>query len=455
MRKLYAWVFMFAVLMSGCAASAETAAPVTSEDPSAEMFTERELDYGYEETAAVIELKDKSVTIDSEGTYIIRGSLQDGSLIVDADKSQKIQLVLDGVNINSESSAAIYVKQADKVFITLAEGSENILSNGGSFGNIDENNIDGVIFSKDDLCINGTGSLKINSPADHGIVCKDSLAISGGSFDIEAASHAVSCKEDISITGATFVLNSGKDGIHAENSDDSSLASIYIESGEFVIKAAGDGISAAAGLNIAGGSFNIVSGGGSAEAEQKASEQMPNGFMGGGKRGFGGPGGGPGFPMEEVPAAETEDTVSTKGIKAGGELVISGGQFVIDSADDGLHSNSSINIKGGDFKISTGDDGFHADDTLTIAAGTISIEKSYEGLEALHLLLSGGNITLNASDDGLNAAGGTDQSGMGGRGQDRFGPPGMSMNSEGTIVISGGTLYIKAEGDGIDANGSL
>ena len=150
-----------------------------------------------------------------------------------------------------------------------------------------------------------------------------------------------------------------------------------------------------------------------------------------------------------------------KGIKAAGDMHITSGSFTIDSADDAVHSNTSITVNGGNFAIATGDDAFHADETLTVNAGTINITESYEGLEALHVYVQGGDITLVASDDGLNAAGGTDSSGTTGGRDGMFGGGpggiggGMSSSSNGSITISDGTLYINASGDGIDANGTL
>jgi len=161
-----------------------------------------------------------------------------------------------------------------------------------------------------------------------------------------------------------------------------------------------------------------------------------------------------------VPEA-AEDSTSLKGIKAGGDLTITGGAFSMDTADDAVHSNANITVSGGTFSIASGDDGFHADDTLTVNDGVIDISKSYEGLEGLHVLVSGGKVSLVASDDGINAAGGMDSSGTGGvRGGDRFGGMGrpggmMGGASNGSILISGGDLYVQASGDGIDANGTL
>ena len=150
-----------------------------------------------DEKAAVV--SGSTVTITDEGCYILSGNLTDGRLIIDAEKSDKIQLVLNGVTLCSESSAAIYVKQADKVFLTTAEGTENTLSNGGSYTAIDENAIDAVIFSKDDLTLNGEGKLTIRAEAGHGIVSKDSLAVTSGVYEITAAEDGMSGKDGVGI----------------------------------------------------------------------------------------------------------------------------------------------------------------------------------------------------------------------------------------------------------------
>ncbi|MBO5403026.1 MAG: carbohydrate-binding domain-containing protein, partial [Clostridia bacterium] len=149
----------------------------------------------------------------------------------------------------------------------------------------------------------------------------------------------------------------------------------------------------------------------------------------------------------------SEESTSIKGLKSAGGMLIEGGTFKLNTADDSVHSNLSVTVNGGTFDISAGDDAFHADEALTVNTGTINITDSYEGLEALNVTVNGGDINVVASDDGINAAGGTDSSGMGGvrPGGDMFG----GANSKGSIVISGGNIYINASGDGIDANGTL
>lgn len=498
-KSLLALVIILALLLSGCSAqnsggaentssadNGQTSAvseTVTAAVDTSDMFTDRDLTADYDESeAALIQLNGDSATCDSdavqidggtvtiidEGTYILTGTLNDGMIIVNVEETDKPQLVLDGVTITSKTSAPVYIQEADKVVITLAEGSENTLSNGGTFTSIDDNNIDGAIFSKADLSFNGSGSLSVTSPVGHGIVCKDDLVFAGGSYNISSASHGIDANDSVRTTVSDLTIVSGKDGIHAENTDDTSLGFVYVYDGSFNIEAEGDGISAGASMQIENGEFSIVTGGGSANAAQQTSDAWGQFGGPGGRGGMGGMGGGERTQGGQAPdvsksvdsvaltSSETEDTsTSIKGLKATGNLVINGGVFTVDSADDSVHSNASISVNGGSFEISSGDDGFHADATLTVTAGTINISESYEGIEGLHVEIKGGDISLTASNDGLNAAGGTDQSGFGGqRGDENFGG-GMGSSSGGSITISGGNLNIHASGDGLDANGTL
>lgn len=454
--------------------------PTVQTVDAGELFSQRDLEGSYtQEGSAVITLEGdtarcdsnaviidgSTVTITDEGTYILRGSLDDGMVVVNTDKANKVQLVLEGARVHSEKSAAIYVLQADKVFITLAEGTENDLSNGGSFEAIDDNNIDAVIFSKEDLTLNGGGSLAITSPGGHGIVSKDELTVTGGSYHIQSASHGLDGKDSVCIAWADMDITAGKDGIHGENDEDTSLGYVYIENGSFVITSEGDGISAGAWMQLLDGSYTITTGGGSENAQTQVSDQW--GMMGGGMPGMGGGmGGRPGGRGEPFPQAgdfqaiapesgtQTEDAESIKAIKAGGALTVSGGSFTINAADDAIHSNAELTVSGGSFFIATGDDGFHADGALTMSGGSVDITQSYEGLEGMSVTVSAGDIRVVSTDDGINAAGGTDQSGFGGhRGGDMFMSSGDTTQYY--IEISGGTVYINASGDGIDSNGSL
>ena len=484
-----------------------------------DMFTDRDLDVGYEESDSVkISLSDDSttvssgssdnsstddtvdgvtvdgnvITITSGGTYIISGTLTEGQLVVDAD-DEKVQLVLDNADITCATSAAIYVKSAGKTFITLAEGSENILMNTAEFEAIDDNNIDAVIFSKDDLALNGSGTLTINSENGHGIVSKDDLKITGGTYNITAASHALSGKDSVRIAAGTFNLVCGKDGIHSENADDSSKGYVYIAGGEFTIDSTGDGIDASNIVQIDDGTFDITAGGGVENSTKTHEDNM-----------MGGPGGGKGPQMGEAPsekpsgeapqgdpgnnssensgsdnsssdretppekpdsntnqAAGTEqsesdtsdsDSASTKGIKADGRLYINGGTFTINSADDSVHSNSAVTINDGTYTLTTGDDGVHSGEAVEINGGTITISESYEGLEGLTVTINDGDIDITSSDDGINAAGGTEEMGFGRMGNDRTE---NTSTDEMWMEINGGYIHVLAGGDGIDSNGDI
>lgn len=424
----------------------------------ADMFTDRDWETSYDKSGSVhiqlngtsatassdsVKISGTTITITEDTTHVISGTLDNGMIVVEADETAKLQIVLNGVNISSETSAALYIISADKVFVTLADGTENTLSNGGSFEAIDENNIDGAVFSKQDLTFNGAGSLTVTSPSAHGIVCKDDLVFTSGTYTITSASHGLDANDSVRIANASITIDAGKDGIHAENTDDTALGFIYIANGTMNIEAEGDGVSAGAYLQIEAGSIELLAGGGY-ENGTSSSSNFYGGFMGGGR------------PMRSSTSAATADDSSTsmKGLKAVSGILISNGMLAIDSADDSIHSDASIIINGGTFEIASGDDAVHADNTLTVTACNMTVSASYEGLEAEKIYIKGGTIVLNASDDGLNASGGTDTSGTTGGRDGMFGGR-MAPSSNGVIEISGGNLTIYASGDGLDSNGTL
>lgn len=451
---------------------------------SADMFTERDLAGTYEESEAVsVTLSDdgitgeadgvvidgQTVTITAEGTYVFSGTLSEGQIVVDADDA-KVQIVLDNVDITCATSAAVYVKSAEKVFVTLAEGSQNKLCNTDEYVAIDDNNIDAVIFSKSDLTLNGTGSLTIESANGHGIVSKDDLKITGGTYDITAAGHALSGKDSVRIADGTFVLTAGKDGIHSENEDDEEKGYIYIADGDFTITSDGDGMDASNIVQIEDGTFDITAGGGAANSQKTHESDMPGGPGGGMPQNGEKPDGEDMPEMGEKPDGENmledtttnESSTSTKGIKADGDMYLNGGTYQIDSADDSIHSNANITIADGTYTLATGDDGVHADDALVVNGGTITVTESYEGLEGLTVTINDGTIDITSSDDGINAAGGTDQSGFGPFGGNHFKDTDSAddeteetTDNEMWMELNGGYIHILAGGDGVDSNGDL
>ena len=348
-----------------------------------------------------------TVRISAEGTYVVSGSSNDGYIIIEAAKSD-VKLVLDGLNLTHADGPAILVKDAKKVTFTLADGTNNVLSDGSSYSLYEGNAIvDGAIFAKADLVFNGNGTLTVNGNNAHGIVSKDALTITGGNIIVNSKNAGICGKDFLKVTNANITIKAGTDGLKSDNLDDASAGYIYIQSGSFNINSANDAIQATNSVNIDGGTFNIKT-------------------------------------------TSTASTASAKGVKGVAAVEISGGTFVIDSADDSIHSDGDVLIAGGDISLKSADDGIHANDNLSITGGSIVIEKSYEGLEATDIAISNGKVIINATDDGMNASGGNDENTTtGGR------PGDMFESTTGSITISGGYVIVRAEGDGIDANGSL
>lgn len=392
-----------------------------------DMFSDRDLSGDYSECTDItlsdstascsdssVTVADGSVTITKAGTYKFSGTFT-GQIVVNAGDSDKVQLVLDNASITKEGSAAFYIINADKVFITTVKGTENTLSSTGEFASSDDaTNVDGAIFSKSDITFNGSGTLNVKCESKHGIVTKDDLKITGGTYNITSASQGLSGKDSVRIAGGNITVTSGTDGIHSENTDDTEKGYVYISGGTLNITSGKDCIDASGTVDIKDGAFTFKAGGGSSEK------------------------------------TTGDSTESYKGIKADGVLTISGGTFDIDTLDDAIHSNADVTVSGGTLDISTGDDGIHSGNNMVVSGGEINIAKCYEGLEGQTVTVSGGKVTLTSSDDGINAAGGDNQ-GVGGG----FGPDSFSADSEAKITITGGEIHVNASGDGLDSNGDI
>lgn len=370
---------------------------------------------------------DSIVTITAAGTYIVSGTLTDGQIKVNASKEDTVRIILNGVDITSSTTSPIYVQQADKMILTLADKTENKVSDATeySYPDITTDEPDAAIFSKDDLTINGSGALNISGNYNNGIASKDDLVITDGTITVDAKNHALRGKDSVSILAGTFVLKAGNDGIQTNNSEDTTKGWIGIDGGTYTITAAHDGIQAESSLLISNGNFTIKTGAGS---DSQTS-------------------------VTTTTSTTEENSNSYKALKATEQLTIQDGSFTLNAEDDALHTNGIITINGGEFSISTGDDGMHADDTLTINAGTIDIKKSYEGLEAAFIVIKDGTIHVTSSDDGINAAGGSDGT------TDEIGPGGQKDNfssgSDYGLTITGGRIVVDAGGDGLDSNGDI
>ncbi|WP_312498586.1 carbohydrate-binding domain-containing protein [Enterococcus sp.] len=431
---------------SAAAATSGSAAAVTNVSTTLDdttdyygTYEDEDVDASYDESAATtITLNDdateaadgvtvdgQTVTITQEGTYVVNGSLSDGQLIVNVDKEAKVHLIFNGVTISNESGAAVVVEQAEKVITTLASDTTNTLTDGSDYTLADgETEPDAAFYSKEDLSINGDGKLVITGNYSNGIRSKDDLVLAGGTYEITAKNNAIKGKDSVSILAGQYTLNTEEgDGIQANNTEDTAKGYVAIDGGTFTIQSGRDGIQAETNLSIQNADISIQTADG-AQSQSISTDE------------------------------------SYKGLKAGGAMIISSGTFTIDSADDSLHANDTITISGGTITANSGDDGIHADNELTINDGDISIEQSYEGLESSVINIAGGTIQVVSSDDGVNAGGGSDtDEGTGQFGQDSFGggqPGGGDEADDSKLVnITGGTLVVDAEGDGIDSNGNV
>ena len=235
-----------------------TTANVTSNGAinASEIFSERDLKQTADLTDAVYyDLSDNSnITITKEGVYVISGSATDASIIIEAGDNDKVQLVFNGATISNSSAPAVYVKNADKVFVTTVEGTTTELTVSGTFTADGDTNTDAVIFSKDDLVLNGLGTLTINS-SDNGISGKDDIKITGGTINITSTSDAIEANESIAIADGTITIKSSKDALHAENDEDNATGYVYICGGTFNITATSDGIQATTIAQIDGGNI--------------------------------------------------------------------------------------------------------------------------------------------------------------------------------------------------------
>lgn len=450
--KLVAGLLGYALLacsISGCSfdSFSKTTTETSSESSSStteitylnadDMFTDRDKEVGYDEDTATaitlsdnasscdsssVSISDNTITITDEGTYLLTGSLSDGQVIVDAD-DKKVQLVLDSVDINCDTSAALYVKAADKVFVTLASDSENTLSNTNDFVAIDDNNIDAIIFSKDDLTLNGSGTLTVTAKYGHGIVSKDDLVITSGTYQITAAKHALSGQDSVRIADGILTLNAGTDGIHSENTDDDAKGFIYIANGDISITADSDGFDAEETLQVDGGNIEVYAG--------------------------------------------------DDGLHSDDDLIITAGTINVTKSYEGLEG-MTVTIEDGDISVVSSDDGINA------AGDGTSEESSQSGTppekpddsdstedrpEPPNGFDKNDNSSADSNSDSNSDSKPADLpdgnagpgDGNGGPGGDNGGPGGgmEEATDYNLIQISGGKIYINASGDGIDSNGNL
>lgn len=355
-----------------------------------------------------------TVTISEKGDWVLSGTLN-GQVVVEVPEDEKVRLILNGVTIVSGEGPAVYEKQADKLIVTLAEGTVNTLTDGPAVTDEDDT-IGAALYAEDDLSINGTGSLIVNGTEKHGIQSKADLIIADGDITVTAVTDGIRGRNSLLVLGGTLNVTAGGDGLTATRTDAEGKGWIVLAGGSVTVKT-GDGAGAArASANTAGG-FN-------------ARGRMDDwGSLTG----------------------TADSGVSQKAVKAAADLTVLDGTYVFDCADDGLHG-LNVTVSGGTFDIRSGDDAMHADEQMTVNAGTVDIAQCYEGLEGKIVTVNGGDIVIISSDDGINASGGSDASGFGNWGR---GGMGGEADNGGMLTVTGGTVSVTAGGDGLDSNGSI
>ncbi len=360
-----------------------------------------------------VKVTGNTVMINRAGVYHVSGNLN-GRILVNA-KGEDVVIILDGVNITCPNGSPFYVYKASSVTLVLQGGTVNTLTDGESYDpSVDfydtvEQEPNACLFSKGDLVIRGTGSLKIKGNYSAGLICKDTLQILNTNVEVDAKNNGVNGKDYLLIQNSTVKVNAGGDGLRSTQENNPTLGYISIKNSNITVNSGKDGIQAETGLILDNSSIYVVSGGGS----NNNSDQ------------------------------------SAKGLKCKlGYLNVNGGNIILDSADDAMNIAGNVNIENGVINITTGDDAVHSDSKLTVSGGTIVISQSKEGLEAMSVEIVGGNTYINAKSDGINAAGGSDSQGFDGMGS-------IPVNDANSITISGGYIYISTSGDGLDSNGNI
>lgn len=360
-----------------------------------DLFTQRDLKQTADLSGAkaIALASGQDVRISEEGTYVLSGSAAETTVYVEAADDAKVQLVLDGVNIENSSRPAICVLSADKVFVTTAEGSENSLSVTGTL----PDDVDAALFSKDDLTLNGTGTLRISSTAD-GVSCKDDLRVTGGSYEVSATGHAFDANDSLAVSAGSFLVTAQKDGFHAEVSDDDTVGLVYVCGGTFDVHAGSDGLQATTFLQIDGGTLSIET----AEGLEATYVQVNGGSV-------------------AISTSDDGINATTKSASLGTPTIeIRGGDVAIDMAQgdtDALDVNGNLIVSGGSVAI-TGQSAFDFDGTSSFTGGTITVNGSQVS-EIQNSMMGGGMMGGRGMQQGGMAGGqGTQPGGpmQGGRG---------------------------------------
>ncbi len=360
-----------------------------------------------------------TLEITSSGTYLLRGSISDGNIVINSPDTKAVRLIFDGFSISCSYDAPINVPLADKVIITLADNTKNSISDTARQATGAEDEATGAVFCRSNLTFNGNGNLKVNAEFADGIVSKDKLRIVSGNIDVTSADDGFTGRDLFAMKDGNIKVTSSGDGIKSTYDTDNQKGQIVTEGGTIDITTQKDGIQSANILMINGGEIKITAGGGSENGEVHRDD------MTGGR-----------FHQEQNTQEDTTATESKKGLKSPYLVLINGGTVDINSADDAVHSDNNIIINNGTIKLASGDDGLHAETTIDINGGNLDVSESYEGVEAQYIYVNGGVNNIVSSDDGFNASA-------------------SDYSSETVLTFNGGDTVVDASGDGLDSNGNV
>jgi len=396
----------------------------------------------------MVSVSGQSATIVSGGTYYIDGKLENGQIIVDAQADNAlVQLVLDGVDLTCQNSAPLFIKNCQKAVLIIKDDTENVLTD---YENSSEE--EGVIYSKEDFAIFGdsknTGTLTINAKNKDGIKAKDGLVIKSGNITVNSVDDGIIGKDFLVIHDAVISYKGMGDALKSTNSNGSGYGYVVIEDGNFNLEciseasnndtAKNDAIKAETDINILGGVFTINTHRASSSALSKQYWAGPNSMISGGMTPGGmtpggmTPGGGSPFGGGGMGEATSNKLAGMHGVTCGGNLTISGGSFDINAYGKGFKADGNVNYENATAVIVSERQGVGADGDFTIKSGKLDITSFWEGIEATNIYIAGGQTYIDAKDDGLNAS-----------------------NTNPSLNISDGFLFVKSSGDGIDSNGNI
>ncbi|NLB91245.1 MAG: carbohydrate-binding domain-containing protein [Clostridiales bacterium] len=358
-------------------------------------------------------------TITRGGTYVLSGTGQ-GQVVLAVPPEEDVFLVLHSLHLTSPNGPAIWGQQGNKTIITLAQNTENLLEDSTAYTVDEKGDPNAVIYTQEDLTFNGSGSLQVRGQYKHGIVTKDDLLILSGDFSVTAPGSALRGRDSVTILGGNFLLRAGTDGIQSNNDKGGEKGSIYIEEGIFDILAGKDGIQAQNTLTLNGGDFLIKVG--KEETQALFSEENPPAQRG---------------------LVEKE---KGKGLQ-GNQVKITGGTIDITSIHNGIHGNQWVDITGGHLRIHSQNRGIHGTLSVAVRGGDIGILDCREGIEGEKIFLEGGEISIASSDDGINASGGDTN-----KKKVAFDEKGEVIH---LIAITGGIVHLDVGGDGLDSNGDI